>query len=340
MSDAKDDIEEKKGLRVDIHAHCYPQSYIDELKKVGIDESGGIGLLMVPWTTAEKRIESMDKLGVDVQFLSISTPGTYFSDERLSLALAQMTNDFISEICKKFPNRFMSFASIPLPNIKDAIEEVDRAKNKLDMDGIFLGTNINGQSLVHDGFIPFYEELNRRKMKVAIHPMIPIYHNIMPVGYMEYGISFSIAFLFETSMAVTQMAFKGIFERFPDITFILPHSGGTIPFIYPRIDVGYETRPPSHPMRKIPHPPSYYFKKLYYETAFSYKPSSLRCTLDLAGVDHLLFGTDYPYAFGPFARDSIKKIEDFGFSEEEREKVFFKNAMKIFPQIKEKLKTN
>ena len=324
-------------MRVDIHAHCYPQSYIDELKKVGIDESGGIGVFMVPWTSAEKRIESMDKLGVDIQFLSISTPGTYFSDEGLNLALAQMTNDYLADICKQSPNRFMSFASIPPPNTKDATGELDRAINELGMDGIFLGTHINGQSLVYDGFIPFYEELNARKTKVAIHPMIPIYHNIMPVGYMEYGISFSVAFLFETSMAVTQMAFKGIFERFPDITFILPHSGGAIPFIYPRIDVGYESRPPSHPMRQIPHPPSYYFKKLYYETAFSYSPSSLRCTLDLAGVDHLLFGMDYPYSYGPFARDSIKKIEDFGFSEEEKEKVFFRNAMKIFPRIKEKL---
>ncbi len=105
-------------MRVDIHAHCYPKPYLEELKKVGIGEEGGIEVLMTLRTSTEKRIESMDKLGVDIQFLSISTPRTYFSDEGLSLALAQMTIDFIADIRKKFHDRFVSFASPPLPNIK------------------------------------------------------------------------------------------------------------------------------------------------------------------------------------------------------------------------------
>ena len=107
----------------------------------------------------------MDEFGVDIQFLSISTPGTYFSGEGLSLTLAQMTNDFIADICRKFPNRFTSFASLPLPNARDVMGELDRALNKLWGDGIFRGAHINGQFLVFGGFPPFYKELDKRRRK-------------------------------------------------------------------------------------------------------------------------------------------------------------------------------
>jgi predicted TIM-barrel fold metal-dependent hydrolase len=104
--------------------------------------------------------------------------------------------------------------------------------------------------------------------------------------------------------------------------------------VYPRWDTSYRARPLSHPLRKVPHLPSYYLKRHYYDTALNYYPSSLRCTADLAGVEHMLFGTDYPYSADFRAKEAIEYIESYGFTEEEKENIFFRNAAGLFSKLK------
>jgi len=158
----------------------------------------------------------------------------------------------------------------------------------------------------------------------------------MPKEDVALGITTSVGFLFETTRTIAQMTFQGTFEKYKHLTFILPHSGGAIPFIYPRWDMFYFSRSPSHPLRKLPNPPSHYLKSHYYDTALSYYPSSLKCTAELAGVRHILFGTDFPYTIDFRAKETIERIENCGFSKEEREKIYFKNALRLFPKIKGK----
>ncbi len=323
-------------MKVDVHAHCYPKPYIEELKRIGAGQEGGIGIQIPEWSSSEERIEEMDKLGIDIQVLSLSAPLVYFQDAELSKDLAQMTNDFISDVCRKDPDRFMCFASIPLNNMKYAFDELDRAINRLGMDGVILGTNINQRPLSEDQFLPFLEELDKRKMPIYLHPMKAIGEDFMPAEYLKLRIPSLIGFLFETTSTVAQLTFKGTFEKYKHLAFILPHSGGAIPFVYPRWDLTYlKTLPSSHPLRKVPNVPSYYLKKHYYDIALAFYHSSLKCTIDLASIDHVLFGTDFPYTIDSRAGDSIEKIESFGFSNEEKEKIYFKNAITLFPKIKE-----
>jgi len=321
---------------VDVHAHCYPIPYIKELKRIGAGDEGGIGIKIPEWSSSEERLEKMDSLGIDIQVISLSAPNVYFKDDELSKALAQMTNDFISEVCKKHPRRFLSFASVPLNNIRDAIDELDRAINDLQMDGIVLGTNVNGRSIADDQFLPFFEELDRLRIPIALHPMRAIGEDLMPPEDVKLAIPSNVGFLFETTRTIAQMTFKGTFEKYKGLTFILPHSGGAIPFVYPRWDISYRSRPASHPLRKIQNPPGHYLKRHYYDIALSYYPSSLRCTIDLASVEHVLFGTDAPYTLYDFrAKETIEKIEKSDLSREEREKIFYKNSLHLFPKIKE-----
>jgi len=152
---------------IDVHAHCYPKSYMEELNKIGVGDEGGVGVKISAWENTEKRIAEMDSLGVDVQVLALSAPNVYFPDERLSRALAQMTNDFIAEIAKHHPERFLSLASIPLTNLDHAMVELERTIDELKMDGIALGTNVNQRPLSDDLFLPFFEEIDRRKVPVV-----------------------------------------------------------------------------------------------------------------------------------------------------------------------------
>ena len=321
-------------MRVDVHAHCYPKPYMKELNKIGVGEEGWVGVKISAWESAEERITEMDRLGVDVQVLGVSDPNVYFPDEGLSRALAQTTNDFIAEVVNQHPERFLSLASIPLTNLDHAMAELERAIDELKMDGIILGTNVNQRPLSDDLFLPFFEEINRRKVPVVLHPIRSIAENVMPKEDLGLGIAAQVCFLFETTRTIAQMTFKGIFERLRNLTFVLPHSGGAIPFICPRWDIFYRSRPEGHRLRKLPHPPTYYLKHHYYDTALSYFPSSLRCTLDLAGVDHVLFGTDHPFTRDFRGPETIESIERYGFTAEEKEKIYFRNAAVLFPKLR------
>jgi predicted TIM-barrel fold metal-dependent hydrolase len=319
---------------VDVHAHCYPKPYIEELKRIGGGDEGQIGIKIPEWSGTEERIEGMDSLGIDIQVLSLSAPNVYFQDAELSKTLAQMTNDFLSDVCKEHPDRFLCFASIPLNNLKYAFDELDRAINDLEMDGIALGTNINQRSLSEDQFLPFFEEVDKRKTPIHLHPMRAMGEDLMPPEDIKLAIPSNVGFIFETTRTIAQMTFKGTFEKYKNLTFILSHSGGAIPFVYPRWDSAYFSYPHSHPLKKLPNPPSHYLKKHYYDTALSYSLSSLRCTIDFAGIDHVLFGTDFPYSIDNRAKETIEKIENYGFSKKEKEKIYFKNVTTLFPKIK------
>jgi predicted TIM-barrel fold metal-dependent hydrolase len=308
---------------------------MEELSKIGAGDEAGVGVKVPVWESTEERIEQMDKLGVDVHLLALSAPNVYFPDEGLSKALAQSTNDFIADVAKKHPDRFLSLASLPLTNLDHAMAEFVRAIDELKMDGVVLGTNINNVPLSDDRFLPFFEEVDRRKLPVALHPMRSIAEEVMPKEDLSLGVPTCVGFLFETSRTMAQMTFKGWFEKLRNLTFILPHSGGAIPFISRRWDIFYRSRPEGHRLRKLPNPPTHYLKRHYYDTALSYHPSCLRCTVDLAGVDHLVFGTDHPYTYDFRGVETIESIEEkYGFTAEEKEKIFFRNAATLFPKLK------
>lgn len=321
-------------MKIDLHAHCYPKLYVDEIVKFGIGADGGVGTKIQAWESAEARIAQMDDLGVNVQVLNLSAPNVYFTDEIFSIKMAQMTNDFLADICRKHPHRFLCLAAVPLTNLDHAMAELARVADVLHMDGVMLGTNINGRPLSDDSFLPFFEEISRRRLPVVLHPTKSASENRMPEEDIPLGLATTVGFLFETTRTVARMVFKGIFEKLPDLTFILPHSGGTIPFLCPRWDIFYQSRAEEHVLKRtIPKPPSYYLKRHYYDTALSYAHSTLRCTLDLAGIDHLVFGTDHPYSHKFRAQATIESLEQYCFTAEDRERVFSGNAIRLFPKL-------
>jgi len=164
--------------------------------------------------------------------------------------------------------------------------------------------------------------------------MKAIGEDLMPREHRELTISSNVNFLFETTRTVAELTFKGTFEKCRNLTFVLPHSGGAVPFVWPRWDIGYLARSAPHPLRRLPEPPSHYLKRHYYDTALAYYPSMLRCTSELA-PNHIVFGTDTPYTSRDFrVKQTIEKLNAYGFSAEERERIFSGNAERLFPKIK------
>lgn len=288
---------------------------MEELGKIGIESIIGIPLSKVKWDSVEKRIKEQDENRIDMEVLGVAGPNVYFKDKELSRALAQITNDELSEICKKYPNRFGSLASIPLVDMKYAIEELNRVVDKLRIDGIIVGTEINGKPLESEGFHPFFEEINRKKVPIFLHPMQPRGYEFMK----DYQTSSIIGLPFETTLTATKMVLSGLFEKYKNIQMVLPHLGGAIPFLHARIDLSFQTYEAARKgLGEIGKLPSDYLKKLYYDTTTSH-PSGLLCTYQLVGAEHILFGTDFPFTRGFRIPLSIELIEKSNLTEEEKE---------------------
>lgn len=309
-------------MKVDAHTHLFPQDYLKELEKLDTDSrhdrawrkimTDKVASTPSMWSV-EERLADMDGAGIDVQVLSLSIPNVYFKDTARSVYIAQMINDIYADVCRRHPERFIAVASVPMNDSIVAIEELRRAVGRLGMRGLVLGANVRGRPLHSEEFLPLYEEINRLKLTLFLHPMIPVGIEALE----EYDMAASIGYLFDTTAAITGMVFRGIFEVNQNIKVVLPHLGAVIPFIVGRIDASFRTRPECR--QYISSPPSEYFKRFYYDTV-NYHIPALRCAIDTVGAGNLVMGSDYPFALGNMAR-SVSTVRSLGLTEEEEENI-------------------
>jgi aminocarboxymuconate-semialdehyde decarboxylase len=323
-------------MKIDFHNHFYPPEYLKRLEQWGrryefiqdptglkiVKEKGARFLgITSQHVSVEQRFADMDRIGIDIQVLTLTTPNVYFSTRKRNLFLAKMSNDFFAELCQKYPKRFIAFASVPLNHPEDAIDELHRAVKDLGMKGVVLGSNISGKHLHSKEFWPFYEEIDRLNLPIFIHPMVPAH----PESWAEFPLVPFIGYVMDTTLSVTKMVLSGLFEKYPNLTLILPHLGGTLPFLFERLDSGFRSY--SEFQAHITKPPTQYLKKFYYDTVSFYQPA-LMCTYLSVGADHMILGSDYPHVIGDISR-AVSSINELDISREEKEKIFSENGKKI-----------
>jgi aminocarboxymuconate-semialdehyde decarboxylase len=327
---------EEVAMKIDFHNHFYPPEYLKKLGQWGrryeltqdakgqkfVREKGARFVSITSrMISPDDRIADMDRIGVDIQVLTLSTPNVYFSTRKRNLDLARVTNDYFADLCQKFPARFVAFASVPLGHPEDAIHELHRAVRDLGVKGVVLGSNIDGKHLHAEEFWPFYEEVDRLGLPIFIHPMVPAHPETMA----EFTLVPLVGFVMDTTLTVTKMVYSGLFERLPKLTLILPHLGGTLPFLFERIDNGYRAYPECH--EHIQKLPSEYLKELYYDTVSFHRPA-LMCGYHTVGADHMVLGSDYPHVIGDISK-AVSTIEELDISREDKEKIFGENGRKI-----------
>lgn len=323
-------------MKIDFHNHFFPPEYLKKLEQWGrryefiqdptglkiVKEKGARFLgITSQHVSSEQRIADMDRIGIDIQVLTLTTPNVYFSTRKRNLYLAKMSNDFFADLCQKNPRRFIAFASVPLKHPEDAIKELHRAVRDLGMKGVVLGSNIDGEHLHSKAFWEFYDEVDRLDVPIFLHPMVPTH----PESWAEFPLVPFIGYVMDTTLSVAKMVLSGLFEKKPNLTLILPHLGGTLPFLFERIDSGFRSY--SEFQVHITKPPTQYLKKFYYDTVSFYQPA-LMCTYLSVGADHMVLGSDYPHVIGDISR-SVSSIEELNIPEEDKEKIFGENAKKI-----------
>lgn len=307
--------------KIDVHHHVLPEFYKDVQRAAGI---GGTAYQGFPEWTPDKSLALMDRLNIATTIYSFTSPGIYFGNVTQTRQLARQFNDYLAELKAGSNGRFGGFAFLPLPDIDAAIEEAGRVQDELGLEGVCLLTSVDDRYIGDPMFWPLYEELNRRKMVVFLHPCYP-------PGVEAKGWDIPrmlIDYPFETTKVATNLIFNGVLEKLPDIKWILSHAGGTLPMLAHRISI-FDTR--TKFKDNYPKGALHYIRQFWFDTALSGDKPPLDALMAFADPARILFGTDYPYVVAEVAEAETRGFEAYdGWSAEQRAGVEYANARALF----------
>lgn len=324
-------------MRVDTHTHHYPMAYLDEIERhpsaacsvtrdpTGrrlVNYAGDFNVVADGHIDLEARLAEMERTGVNMGVLSLTTPGVHVEERTRGIHLAQIVNDAYADIQKQYPDRFVCLATLPLQDPQASAQELERAVTKLGLHGAMLFANVNGKPIHHHEYWPIYETAERLDVPLMIHPTSPPGVE----AFQEYRTTALVGFLLDTTLSITLLMFEGVLERYPKIKFMLSHLGGTIPYIAERIDRGYDAYPEVR--KNIRHHPSFYFKRNCYYDTVAFDPRALQFAIEFAGADHVTLGSDYPHQIGDMEK-AVKVIANLPVSDVVREQVFDGTAREI-----------
>ncbi|QRP44029.1 amidohydrolase family protein [Amycolatopsis sp. FDAARGOS 1241] len=292
-------------MRVDVHAHLWSEAYLQLLTRLGNTKAAGQRGLGADRTTAEldARFEQMTAAGIDLQVLSTTPAPPYFEDEQAAIEAARWVNDEYAELARLHPDRFRAFASLPLPHPDAALAELTRALDDLDFLGAAITTSVLGRSLGDPAFLPVYEELDRRGSVLFVHPA-GLGAESPLIGR---NLTWQIGAPIEDTVAVMHLIIAGVPSRFPRMKIILPHLGGALPMILPRIDRQNPWEAPETPEK-----PSLAARRIFYDTVGHNHGPALRLAADTLGADRLVLGTDFPYQKGEGFVEAVTYVERAG----------------------------
>lgn len=319
-------------MLIDFHNHFYPPEYLDALRSGDsavrvTDDANGNPCLHYPgdYNVAVRghrdiayRQEVLDREGVDRQVITLTTPGTHVEQPDTAVRLARLVNDAFARVIAERGSHFTALATLPLNDPAASVAELRRAMDELRLPGAMLFSNVNGTALADRRFWPLYEEANRRRAVLYIHPTDPVGVKAMT----DYWLMPLIGFTFDTTLAAAKLVFSGVIEQYADIRWALTHMGGAVPYLAERLDRGFfafrECR--AH----ISRPPSEYLKTFYYDTV-NFDLDAMKLALAFAGPSHLLAGSDYPHQIGSIPK-MIECLRALPVSDGERAAIMGGNA--------------
>jgi predicted TIM-barrel fold metal-dependent hydrolase len=209
--------------RIDVHLHIIPPFYQEVVREAGLGPARRAGY---PPYSPELAIEVMDAHGIEVGLTSVAQPGVQFAEPAQAKALARRLNEHASELMARWPKRFGALSIVPMRDIKNAVAEVEHGLDVLKHHGVSLFASYGEKFLGDSSFDPVMDALNQRKAVVFIHPTLHPSSKSLALPWP----AFVMEYLFDTTHAVGNLILGGTIDRYPDIRFILPHAGGTLPF--------------------------------------------------------------------------------------------------------------
>jgi predicted TIM-barrel fold metal-dependent hydrolase len=271
--------------RIDMHAHVIPDDYRALL------ETHDAGRTVLPPAQLSGLTEMMERYEIDAAVISTGPPGAYLADQAIGAQLARVANEAIADIVRSAPSTFGGLALLPLPDLEAALDELTYALDVLELDGVMLLSNVGGAYLGDGRWEPLYDELARRSAYVFVHPTLPPYG--LPLG--AYYPAWLYEFPFDTTRVLNHLIYTGTLKRHPAIRMQFAHLGGATPFLAHRL-ASLAERDPGRAAGAGLDSAVEYLNLQYYDTGLSANPPAIAATLAVTALDHVVFGTDWPYA--------------------------------------------
>ncbi len=322
---------------VDVHTHMLNDAYLALLKRhgggyaLGKVVGGQTGVLKdgAPFMTLmpgmfdyELRIQAMDRAGVDIAIVTLTSPNVFWGSAAHSLEAARLVNSDMAAQQARFPGRIRFMCSLPWQHPKLALDELKRACDELGAVGVMQLASVDGVSLTDKRFAPVWKEIDRRGLPVLIHPSAPPGTKYLDV--MKYNLIASVGFMFDTSLSVSRMIFDGFLERYPNLKIIAAHGGGALPYLAGRLDICFDNMPACR--ERISRRPSSYLKRIYYDSVV-FQQESLELAIKVGGPDKVLYGSDYPHNIGDM-KGCLARVD--ALPSAQRDAVRGANATRIF----------
>lgn len=300
--------------RIDVHHHFFAPEYLAEIA----------GTLPNPrvataWDRS-RSLEDMDEGGVATSITSVTTPGVWFGDASKGRRLARLNNEYAARLVQDYPGRYGFWAALPLPDTEGSLRELEYALDVLKADGVGLFTSYGDKWLGDPTFDPVLEELDRRATVVYTHPTVAACcGNLVPGiadAIIEYGT--------DTTRAIARVLFTGTAARYPNIRFIFSHAGGTMPFLYERLERAGAARVPAGVQSEL--------RKFFYDIAQAAHPAALAALTRLIPISQILYGTDAPYRQ---ACEYPPMLAAWTFSPSDLRAIEYENALRLVPRLQE-----
>lgn len=304
------ELETISELTIDMHTHILPKTWPDLKKKYGYGgfihlehQTNGNARMMQDnrffreitpncWDVST-RIEQCDAQGIDVQVLcTIPVMFSYWAKAEDTLDLSRFLNDHIANIVSQHPKRFIGLGTLPMQSPDFAIVEMERIKNDLGMPGIQIGSHINDWELNDENLLPVFEAAEALDMAIMVHPWEMLGKDRMQ----KYWMPWLVGMPAETCVAICNMIFGGILEKFPDLRVLFAHGGGSFPGTLGRIKHGFDVRPDLCAVDN-PYSPGKYINQIYVDSIL-HDPQMLDYVINLMGANRIALGSDYPFPLG------------------------------------------
>jgi predicted TIM-barrel fold metal-dependent hydrolase len=295
----------KRVRVVDIHAHCAVPEALN-VPGLKVDDPPILSTLHMG-TSVDRRLETMDAQGIDMQALSIN-PFWYTAEREVAEQVIRIQNEKLAEACAAHPDRFVAFASVALQYPDMAARQLEDGVKKYGLRGAAIGASVNDMELSDPRLHPFWAKVEELGVLVFIHPQATgvttqLASRLKGNGYLSNIIGFPV----ETSIALSHLIFEGTLDRFPALKICSAHGGGFLPSYAGRSDRGCLTLPAAcegGTYGGIQKKPTDYLKQLYFDTMV-FSTEAIRHLAAEVGASQLMVGTDYPY---PWTKTMVEEV--------------------------------
>jgi 5-carboxyvanillate decarboxylase len=273
------------------------------------------------------RIAQMDATGIDMQILSLTSPGVQVFDPVTGTSLARQSNDMLIDAIAKYPTRFAGLAAIAPQNPAAAVAELTRVAKLSGIKGFIVNSHTHGEYLDLPKYWPIFEAAESLGLPLYLHPREPSPTMLGP--FADYGLYFAgWGFAAETGLHAMRIIMCGALDRFPKLKIVLGHMGEGMPFWLQRIDNRYQLQVRLGAVSKMARLPSEYFLENFIITTSGVcSAPALKLSIEVLGVDRILFAADYPYES---VEEAVAFMDGVDVAEDARTRIYWKNAARVF----------